>query len=564
MNNKFVQLKRVLVPVMIALVTLSQMVGCASTQKVDFEAMIDKGESIVLEVNEPDYKISVQGEQDQTVTWVQLDQLKTYPAFRQDFDTLLNINTITSGTGGKQGCLYVVNVDGQDMRSGNTTLADAFRNKVFIEKYWNNADKRSAIAGLSEKAYKDVKDGDEASKYASINAYFNLLNDSKNPESFNETQSVTREQFYTMMLKSGTRVKSLDYYPSADEFTKAVGGETAYTRYAKEVANLGFLQTDTKSLDSSNISTPISRAEAVYMVVQQYFPQDYAEATSKDKAYDDTKSAGDLALSSGFKVQGKDTDEIQYKERWQAYTLAEMFQSPNKGMQDELYRAMVVSKEKGLLAESESKWDEPLNKADTIELMINAQLALNKDHGYLTNTEYATIEAPADAISAEASTNTEVATAPIEDKPLVEQPPVAVIYNEKADANNDGTISKTEWEAWVKDNPADTNKDLVITDTEKKIYEDSQKPTTSTKPSSGSTTSGGSGKTSSGSTSGKTSSGSTGKTETKPTAPAKPTQPSRDEVTDDNILEKAGQGLAGLGGRGGDIDTSGDEIEVSK
>ena len=549
MNNKFVQLKRVLVPVMIALVTLSQMVGCASTQKVDFEAMIDKGESIVLEVNEPDYKISVQGEQDQTVTWVQLDQLKTYPAFRQDFDTLLNINTITSGTGGKQGCLYVVNVDGQDMRSGNTTLADAFRNKVFIEKYWNNADKRSAIAGLSGKAYKDIKDSDEASKYASINAYFNLLNDSKNPESFNETQSVTREQFYTMMLKSGTRVKSLDYYPSADEFTKAVGGETAYTRYAKEVANLGFLQTDTKSLDSSNINTPISRAEAVYMVVQQYFPQEFAEATSKDKAYSDTKSAGDLALSSGFKVQGKDTDGIQYKERWQAYTLAEMFQSPNKGMQDELYRAMVVSKEKGLLAESESKWDEPLNKADTIELMINAQLALNKDHGYLTNTEYATIEAPADKIDTEVNADAGEITAKAPE-PIVEQPPVAVIYNEKADTNSDGTISKTEWEAWVKANPADTNKDLVITDQERKVYSDSQKPAASSSSASSKTETKKPSTSSGSNSSGKTSTSSGSSTTKKPTTSTKPT-PNKPNVSDDEA-DKEVVGEIAPGRTGGD------------
>ncbi|WP_169008433.1 hypothetical protein [Faecalispora jeddahensis] len=555
MNNKFVQLKRVLVPVMIALVTLSQMVGCASTQKVDFEAMIDKGESIVLEVNEPDYKISVQGEQDQTVTWVQLDQLKTYPAFRQDFDTLLNINTITSGTGGKQGCLYVVNVDGQDMRSGNTTLADAFRNKVFIEKYWNNADKRSAIAGLSEKAYKDVKGSDEASKYASINAYFNLLNDSKNPESFNETQSVTREQFYTMMLKSGTRVTSLDYYPSADEFTKAVGGETAYTRYAKEVANLGFLQTDTKSLDSSNISTPISRAEAVYMVVQQYFPQEFAEATSKDKAYSDTKSAGDLALSSGFKVQGKDTDGIQYKERWQAYTLAEMFQSPNKGMQDELYRAMVVSKEKGLLAESESKWDEPLNKADTIELMINAQLALNKDHGYLTTTEYATIEAPADKVDTDVKESQTVYEAtPESEKQVVpedKQTPVDVVYNEEYDTNKDGSIDIDEWNEWVKKNPADANKDMVITETEKKAYEESKKPTTSSKPStsSGSTSSGS--KTTSG---GKASSGTTTQ---KPTTP---TQPSTDDDYDEAAMEKWLE-EQGQGGPAGDPNNGGGFVD---
>lgn len=415
MSGKFMITKKIILPVMTAILLVSQLTGCAMFSSNEMVEMINDGESIVIEVNQPStYDILREsGIVEDGVTWVQLDQLKTFNmGFRQGFDELFNINTITDvsqGTvGGKQGCIYVLNVDGQEMRSGNTTMEDAFRNKVFIEKYFSNEAVQTKLMALCGDAYNDIDENSPYALEATLNAYFNLLNDSKNPDSFNPTQSVTREEFYTMLFKATNGVRDLDYNASTDEFAKAVGGETEYTKYAKQVADYGFLTTENGSLDSTNIGTSISRAEAIYMIVQQAFPEEYARASERDSAFTDTENAGDLALRVGFKEEVKREmtnpgtgktekyTEIVAKDKWQAYSLAFMLKNPDKGMQSELYRAMVVAKEVGLINDSESRWDEVLSRAEAVELLMNTFMAKNDTFGYLTTSEYAEIDAPSD------------------------------------------------------------------------------------------------------------------------------------------------------------------------
>lgn len=161
----------------------------------------------------------------------------------------------------------------------------------------------------------------------------------------------------------------------------------------------------------------------------------------------------------------------------------------------------------------------------------------------ITNSESSTIEAPADKIDTEvngASGEIAYPNTPESKKQVVpddKQPPVDVVYNEEYDTNKDGSIDIDEWNEWVKKHPEDTNKDMSVTEPEKKAYEESKKPTTSTKPStsSGSTPSGS--KTTSG---GKASSGTTTQ---KPTTPAKPsTTDDYDEAAMEKWLEEQGQG----------------------
>ena len=418
MSSKFMRTKRIVVPVMAAIIFVSQLIGCAAVSSNEMVEMINNGESIVIEVNEPtSYEILEEvGESNDDVTWVQLDQLKTFNmGFRQGFDEILNINTISDpsqGTiGGKQGCIYIVNVGGKEMRSGNTTLDDAFRNKTFIEKYFSNEENQNKLIELCEDAYEDVDRNSPYALEATINAYFNLINNNENPDSFNPTQSMTREEFYTLLFKATNGVRELNYNESNDDFAKSVGGNTEYTKYAKEVAEYGFLDTENGSLDENSIGNSISRVEAIYMIVQQAFPDLYSKVTDSDKAFNDTKSAGDLALKAGFKeevtkerenAETGETEsykEVVEKDKWQAYTLALMLKNPDKGMQSELYRAMVVAKQIGLISEDESRWDEVLSRSEAIDLVISASMAKNDIYGYLTTGEYADIEESESTVS---------------------------------------------------------------------------------------------------------------------------------------------------------------------
>lgn len=368
-------------PVMCAILMLSQLSGCAVVNSKEMLSMINAGETIEIEVAAPSYDVIVRGEQMEYVEWTQLDQLKTFDdGFRQKFDEVFNIKLLKEkGLSGKSGCLYV---DKEGDRNGNTALQDALRNEVFVTKYWSDEGVKGKLADIASEAYKDVDGLDDSKKLmASVNAYYNLIEDYENPTSFNSTQSLTREQFYTLMYKAENGVKEIEVNKS---FESAIGGETEYSKFAQEVEENGFLRVGNKSLERESYKGSITRAEAVYMVVNKYFMGRFAGVKDKDKAFKDNKNAGDLAL----KLKFKDKNNVAGKERWQSYTLAYMIQNQKDGMQEELYKSMVVAKDLGLIDEENSRWDEPISKSEAIQLVVDSHLARNDIAGYLSKVEY--------------------------------------------------------------------------------------------------------------------------------------------------------------------------------
>lgn len=389
MAGKFMRIIKVVIPMLTLILIVSQISGCSIFKSSEMVDMINAGQSITIELSKPSYDVVVKGQQQDDAVWTQLDQLKTFnTGFRQEFDELFNVNIITqNGVNGKSGSLYV---DQAGDRDGNTTLEDAFRNKVFVTKYWNDPTVKSGLGKIASDAYTDVESNDPNAIEASLNAYYNLLPDSTNPSSFNATESVSREQFYSLVFKSTEGVKDITVDKT---FEDAIGGATADSKFAQEVDQEGFLSVSDKSLDATAYTGSISRAEAIYMIVNANFPDKLAKVTGKEPAFSDTKNAGDLALKAGFKTKDPTTKEIVGKDKWQAYTLAYMLQNPDQGMQEELYKAMVVAKQLGLISGTDSRWDEPISKSEAIQLVVNTELAKNTAYGYLSTVEYGNVNA---------------------------------------------------------------------------------------------------------------------------------------------------------------------------
>jgi len=363
--------------------------------------MINAGDTVVLEINQP---TTYEADGDsilevESVSWGQLDQLETFEDLRKEFDKTFGIKEVKIGdTTSKQGSVYVSKENGKEVRNGNTSLSDAFRNKTFVTKYWEDSDIQDKMPDLALLAYADADD--DYSKEAVLNSYFNLFG-SEEDVNFSATQSISREQFYTMLFKANNSYRDIDYSPNGDSFTEAVGGQSEYTKYAKEVAEYGFLQAENKSLDGSNINKSISRAEAIYMIANYMFESEVKATSSDAEAFSDTKNGGDLALDVGFKEKGKD-GKIENKERWQAYTLAYMLKHPDEGMQDELYKAMALAKKLEIIKDSDSRWDETLSLSEAIDMIVNAHLAKNGLESYLTEGEYPDGVSKADKIASDA------------------------------------------------------------------------------------------------------------------------------------------------------------------
>ena len=382
---------RIVLTSLITAILVFQIAGCSAAKPDDLPdmlEMIDRGAQIIIKVAQPSYDVVINGSKIRQIRWTQLDQLDTFSRFRSDFDKIFNIKVVTeeNGVNGKTGVLYI---DENNKRNGNSSLRYAFRNESFITRYWNKEEVKDQIVKIAPETYGDVSDISAYALYAAFNAYFDLIYDWENPNSFNPTKALTREEFYAMVTRADSGVRDI----KIDEaFEKAVGGPTDYSKYAQEVDEYGFLQIGNKSLDGDNFKSPISRIEAVYLLVNKYFSEELKNVTGEEEAYKDAKNAGDLALKLGFKYKAKDTGEIVGKDRWQSYMLAYMFLHPDDGIQEELYKALVVAKKMDLIEDEECRWDEPLSRAEAIELLTKVYMAENELYGYLSTVEYGKME----------------------------------------------------------------------------------------------------------------------------------------------------------------------------
>jgi len=300
--------------------------------------------------------------------------LQTYNrGFRQTVDEIFNINIVTeAGRNGKNGVLFV---DDAGKRNGNAVLADAFENKVFMEKYWVDAKVKEALAKAASEAYTDLPDTSHERVLATLNAYYNLFpSDEENEAGLYDY--LTRGEYLSGLYRVFNGVQ--DGLLDAESVSTKVGGKTSHTRFLPSVEGVSYLKTTNYSLDDKTYKGAISRAEGVYTIVQALFVNEYEIATEKMQSYDDAKSGGDLTTKLGFTG----------KERAESYTLAYMLKNPDKGIQEELYRALVVAKEQGIITSNESRWDEPLTKGEALDMIVNGLIAKSRLTGYAINKEY--------------------------------------------------------------------------------------------------------------------------------------------------------------------------------
>lgn len=134
-----------------------------------------------------------------------------------------------------------------------------------------------------------------------------------------------------------------------------------YNDYAYVLEESSYLKTSNKGLNNQTYNGSISRAEAVYMVVNRYFSEDLKDVDITKVTFEDAKDGGDIATVQGY--AGKDYSTN--------YEIVYSIQNPDKGLPTSLYKALAVAKNKGLIG-NETRWDEAITRSEVIELLISA------------------------------------------------------------------------------------------------------------------------------------------------------------------------------------------------
>ena len=351
--------RKITIPTITLLIIASQLMGCASATQKEMLNMINNNQSITIEIATP---ISQEQGTEKAYEWQELASLTTYPEFRDVFDDTLNITT--HGNAGKNGIVYV-DLDGN--HTNNSTLMYAFMNQKFLDNCWNNTDAMKTLIDATKSNYVDVET-DGAAKVAMLNAYFNMYPDAE-PNYFNGNQTLTRAEFLAGTYRAGNPVS--DIQANAD-FVSAVdtNDDNENNIFASQMLDYSYLTLADKSLNNGTYEGTISRAEAVYTLVQMFYSAEYEATTGEEAAYSDTKNGGDIASKMKFIETDKKTGTTTEKDYWKSYELSYAIQTPDKGMPDDLYRAMVVAKNHNLINGTESRWDEGLTKGEAINLLV--------------------------------------------------------------------------------------------------------------------------------------------------------------------------------------------------
>ena len=343
------RVKKIMIPMITMVIIASQLMGCAATSQNELLSMLERGREIEIEVAVP---INEEQGEENALTWEQLALLSTNPEIRSSWEDIIGV----IGVGlGKNGVVYINTKGEQDP---NNTLRIALHNRAF-QQFLEDESSLQALAEAVQNNYVDIEAGEEEKAiYMGINAYFNLLPDAE-PAYANPDATLSRGEFMAMVMRSETPVSGDIKLDTA--FTDAVGS-TQYNFYAQELAKDSYLTTADKSLNNMTYNGTITRAEVIYTLMNHYFSDELEtiEVNKTGVALTDVKDGGDIASEQGFD---------KGREYWKSYELVYATQNPADGIPTDLYKALVLANQKGIIS-SETRWDEGITKSEAVGILV--------------------------------------------------------------------------------------------------------------------------------------------------------------------------------------------------
>ena len=202
------------------------------------------------------------------LSWTELGSLETNPDLRSAIDSIFKV---TGSTGDKQGIIYETPTSSEGdtyTYDNNNTLDVAIHNYNFRETYDAN---QADIATAARNNFIDLDDeADNVAIASALNTYFNLLPDTEDGAA-NPNETLTRAEVMAMITRAITPVT--DDLASDTSFNEAVG-TTEYNDFAKELDADAFLSTKDNSLDTTTFTGKMTRGEAIYLLMNKFFPEE--------------------------------------------------------------------------------------------------------------------------------------------------------------------------------------------------------------------------------------------------------------------------------------------------
>lgn len=345
--------------IMLSVTLAMSLTGCGSSLKSEMIKAMD---------NEQEIQLSVEGNLQEVervpMEWTELDQLKTFKNIRRTWDDKMQI--VTFDMGSKNGVLFV-DLDGN--WAGNNVLYNVFQNKTFVKDYWSDSSLKGMLSQEAMSQFSDISN-ESTGLIASVNAYFNIL-----PANADGTSGLmnklSRAEAMSAIYRGDTPVRYGEINP---EYEKTLGS-SEYNQFTFDINNNSYLKYENGGLNYSTYNGAMTRAEAVYILMNRYFAEELA-GVSGSGDFSDCANAGDVAGKQGFKD----------KHAWESYELEYCLQNPDKGAPQSLYNSLVLAQSLGIIG-SETRWNQAISGGELLNMMIKTYEAVQNKLGFLVNAK---------------------------------------------------------------------------------------------------------------------------------------------------------------------------------
>ena len=345
--------------IMLSVTLAMSLTGCGSSLKSEMIKAMD---------NEQEIQLSVEGNLQEVervpMEWTELDQLKTFKNIRRTWDDKMQI--VTFDMGSKNGVLFV-DLDGN--WAGNNVLYNVFQNKTFVKDYWSDSSLKGMLSQEAMSQFSDISN-ESTGLIASVNAYFNIL-----PANADGTSGLmnklSRAEAMSAIYRGDTPVRYGEINP---EYEKTLGS-SEYNQFTFDINNNSYLKYENGGLNYSTYNGAMTRAEAIYILMNRYFAEELA-GVSGSGDFSDCANAGDVAGKQGFKD----------KHAWESYELEYCLQNPDKGAPQSLYNSLVLAQSLGIIG-SETRWNQAISGGELLNMMIKTYEAVQNKLGFLVNAK---------------------------------------------------------------------------------------------------------------------------------------------------------------------------------
>ncbi len=387
MNKKFINVKKIVIPMLTAVVLILQVLPAyalsandtvnlmhvAPEVEINYNTLsknfvvvpnTESAKTQIKEIQKP--KPTISGH-DNWLGLYETYELNNFPVMREKLEAICNTSIDKDGI--KKGMLYP---NGQNSNYWNAIASNEIYNMLKKTEIQNK------IKEAAKESFADITGNEWYADKLALATYYGVIagkTGSNGKMIFDGSAPVTRAEFPTMlyraMWQSGSIYNSsyTKEVSTSDWTKKYFGGHYWYVPYVYDFDTDLMIQVG-EGLTKDNVNKPMTRLECAALIVN-YFYKGQEPNNEASRYFKDVKNRGDVMREVGLI---KDDGEMGYRaENASIKLLNELLKNPTKGVDYASYRVLGLAYEKGILRGSNGRanWNQNVTRAEAVQMIYN-------------------------------------------------------------------------------------------------------------------------------------------------------------------------------------------------